>query len=105
VVENHHLVRSHDGRLANLVGIEPAEMDVRHDAILEVQAEEYDVLDALLNETLPADAHVGWLHLQHVENLRDVVRREAPQRILVAADPAQVHALSVDVENLAQIAI
>src|SRR6266849_1188736 len=69
VIENGHFVPANNSRLANLVRVEPAQVDVRHDSILEEQTYEHYVFDPVLDITLPSGADVRWLHLQYVQNL------------------------------------
>src|SRR5437016_6775189 len=104
VVKHRHLVGPHDGCLADLVRIEPAQMNVCHDAVLKVQADESHILNAVLDIALAAHTHVGGLHVEHEKNLRDIVRGKAPQGVFVAADTSQVYALRVDVVERAKLA-
>src|SRR5215471_10176365 len=104
IVEHCHFVLAHDRCAAHLVGIKPAQVNVRHDPVVKKQTQEDHVLDSILNVTLSARAHVGGLLSQEEKNLRNIVRSKAPQGVLVSANPSQVDALRVDVINRAKFA-
>ena len=70
----------------------------------EAQVAEDDVLDLGLEERLAVGERLGRLLVQEVEDDREVVDAEAPERVLVAAYRAEVHAVAVDVEDLARLA-
>ena len=103
VVEGRHPPRADDGDAPLLVGVEPGQVQVGDDPGREAQVAEDDVLDAL--------AHVGGalrdaLHgllADQVQRDGDVVGAEAPQRVLVRAQLAEVQAVAVDVVEVAEL--
>ena len=102
VIEHHHLVCPDNRRLPDFVRIEPAQVDMGHDAVLKKEAQEHDVFNSVLDETLSSDADIDRFHLEQVKDLGYIVGSETPQRVFIAANPAQVHALGVDVIDVAQ---
>src|SRR5215813_1594629 len=97
IVKNRHFVFADDRCAPHLVGIQPAQVNVRHDAVVKEETQEDYVLNSILNVALSARAHVGGLLAQKEEDLRNIVRSKAPQGIFVSANPSQVHALRIDV--------
>ncbi len=71
----------------------------------EAQVAEDDVLDALLEERLAACPDLGGLLVEQMEDDREVVDAEAPERVLVAPDRAEVLTVAVDVEHLAELTV
>ena len=68
------------------------------------QVAEHDVLDARPHVALAPRRHLHRPAAQQVQHHRDVVHAQAPERVLVLADDAQVLAVAVDVEHVAQLA-
>src|SRR6266705_1317283 len=81
----------------------PTTVDVRELAPREAEVHEHHVLDVPLEERGAARDDVDRLHAEQMEDDREVVRREAPQRALVAPHLAEVHSLGIDVVQLAQV--
>ena len=67
----------------------------------EAQVAEDDVLDALAHVGAPVRDALRGLLADQVQHHRDVVRAEAPQRVLVGAQLAEVQAVAVQVVQLA----
>ena len=63
---------------------------------------EDDVLDSFLEKGLAARDELVRLLLEEVEDHREVVGAQAPERVLVRADRPQVLAVAVHVEHLAE---
>ena len=103
VVEDDHPLVAHDGHLADLVRVEPAHVDVRHRALVEIEGHEDDVFDPRLEIGLPTRRHVRGLEAEQVEDDGDVVGGEAPERVFVPAHRAEIHALIVDVVDVAEL--
>ncbi len=104
VVEGGHPARADDREAALLVRVEPAQMQVGRQSGGEAQEAEDDVLDPRADVGLAVGHHLIGLLAGQVEHHRDVVRAEAPERVLVGAQLAQVQAVAVDVVDLAQLA-
>src|SRR5215216_968440 len=104
VVEDGHLVPADYGQLPHLVRVEPGEVHVRHDARREAEVAEDDVLDAFVDERLAARPDLRRLLADQVQDHREVVDAERPERVLVLADLAEILTVAVDVEDLAQLA-
>ena len=71
----------------------------------EPHAAEDDVLDAGLQVALAARGDLRGALADQPEHHRDVVGAEAPERVLVGADDAQVLPVAVEVEDLAERAL
>ena len=104
VVEDRHLVAADDRQLAHLVRVEPREMKVGDLAAREAQEAEDDVLDARVQERVPVRPGLRRLLADEVEDHREVVHAERPERVLVLADRAEVLAVAVDAEHVAEVA-
>src|SRR5581483_1063089 len=104
VVEDHHLLAADDGDLPHLVRVEPREVHVRDLAARKAQVAEDDVLDTLGQEVAAVGHRLGRLLVEQVEDDRQVVHAERPERVLVRADDAEVLPVAVDAEHLAELA-
>ena len=79
-------------------------MHVRDLAAGEAQVTEHDVLDARREEVAAlCDSDLRIL-VEQVEDHREVVHAERPQRVLVRADDAEVLSVAVDAQDLAELA-
>ena len=88
-----------------LVRVEPRQVHVRDPPGGKAQVAEDDVLDAVAHERLAAREHLlRLLAVEQVQQHRDVVRAEAPERVLVLADLAEVEPVRVDVVDVAELA-
>ena len=65
IIKHRHLLASNNRRLAHLVWVQPADVNVRHNAILKKQAQEDHVFNTVLDVALSARAHINGLHPQH----------------------------------------
>ena len=97
VVEDGHPLGADDGQHAPLVRVEPGDVVVRHHARRERQVGEDDVLDAVAQEALAARRHLARALAGEGQGQRDVVRREAPERVLVLPHLPEVDAVGVQV--------
>ena len=97
-------LRADDGEAALLVRVEPAQVQVRGEARGKAQEREHDVLDAVAHVALAARCELAGLLAGEREHDRHVVRAEAPERVLVGAQLAEVQAVAVDVAQLAELA-
>ena len=70
----------------------------------EAQVAEDDVLDALGEEVAAVRDRLDGLLVEQVEDHREVVDAERPERVLVRADDAEVLAVAVDAEHVAELA-
>ena len=104
VVEDDHLLAADDGHLPHLVRVEPREVHVRDLPAREAQVAEDDVLDALGRKSRPCATALVGLLVEQVEDHREVVHAERPERVLVRADDAEVLAVAVHAEHLAELA-
>ena len=103
VVEDDHLVAADDGHPAHLVRVEPRQVHVRDLAGGEAQEAEDDVLHARRQERVPLGDRLARLLLEQVQDDREVVDAERPERVLVLADLAEVLAVAVDAEHVAEL--
>ena len=97
-------MRADDREAALLVRVEPRQVQVRRQAGREAQEAEDDVLDARAHVALADGVHLVRLLARQVQQHRHVVRAEAPERVLVRAQLAQVEAVAVDVVDVAELA-
>src|SRR5689334_22753352 len=104
VVEDRHLLAADDGHLPHLVRVEPRQVHVGDLPAREAEEAEDDVLDALV--VRPAALSGGELRVlvEQVEDHREVVDAERPERVLVGAHDPEVDALAVDAEDIAELA-
>ena len=72
-----------DGQTACLVGIDPREMDVREHLALEPKRYEDDVLGLLAKIRLARGRDLERLAVEEMEDDRDIVRSEIPERVHV----------------------
>ena len=70
----------------------------------EVERQKDDILHLAVETACALAAHRHRHLAQQVEGDRDVVGGDAPQRVDVALDAAEVDALAVEVEDVAEIA-
>ena len=84
--------------------VKPRQVQVRGDAAPKPHEREDDVLDPGLHVALPARVQLDRLLADEVEDHRDVVRAEAPERVLVGAQLAEVEPVRVEVADLAELA-
>src|SRR5439155_15658401 len=67
------------------------------------QVAEDDVLDSLGEKRLAAGPCLRWFLFQEVQDHREVVDAERPERVLILPDLAEVLAVAVDVEDVAEL--
>src|SRR4051812_5408046 len=103
VVEDDHLLTADDGHLPHLVRVEPRQVHVRDLPAREAEVAEDDVLDALGQERVPVRDRLARLLVEQVEDHRQVVHAERPERVLVRPHDPEVLAVAVDAEHLAQV--
>src|SRR5712691_2613800 len=103
VIEHHHLLAANDRHLSDLVRIEPAHVDVSQGLVIEIKRDEHDVLNAASQIGLPAGGDIGRLLAQQIQKDGYVVRREAPESVLVVPNRAEVHALVVQIVDVAEL--
>src|SRR5581483_4650280 len=103
VVVDHHLLAADDRHPPHLARAEPADVDVRDRRLIVLEDQEADVVDAVLEVVVAVAADGRRRAAEPVVDDRHVVRREVPDRVDVAADPAEVQALRVDVVELAEL--
>ena len=104
VVEHHHLLQPDDGHLPHLVRVEPGQVHVRDAAGREAEEAEHDVLDPALQPVDAVRDRLGRLLAEEPEDHGEVVHAERPERVLVRADPPEVHAVAVHDRDLAELA-
>ena len=103
VVEHRHLAVADHDELLLLVGMEPAHEHVGAHAARERERAHRDVRHRLL-EIRPATTRGIRRHLvEQPEDHVHVVRREAPQRVLLGADAAEVQAVRIDVAQPSEL--
>src|SRR6202158_953682 len=102
IIKDGHFLAADDRSLAHLVWIQPAQVNVRHDAVFKEETKENHIFDTGLDIALSTNAHIGGKHFQHEQYLGDVVRSEAPQCVFILTNAAQVYPLGVDVINLSE---
>src|SRR4051795_6957033 len=104
VVEGRHPAGAHDREPPLLVRIQPGEMEVGGEPGGEAQVAEHDVLDAGAHVGLAARVELGGLLVGEVQEDRDVVGAERPQRVLVRPQLPEVEPVRVDVVDVAELA-
>src|SRR4051794_13103662 len=104
VVERRHPLRADHRETPLLVRVEPRQVQVRGDPRREAHEREDDVLDALAHVGLAARVELVGLLVGEVQQHRDVVRAQAPQRVLLRAQLPEVQPVSVDVVDVAELA-
>src|SRR5229473_617307 len=88
VIEDEHLSAADDGDLADLVGIQPAHVNVTGDVARVHQVREHDVGKIRLEEGLADGRHALDRSADPVVHDRDIVRCQVPQGIdVLAHDP------------------
>ena len=97
VVERRHLLGPDDRDAPLLVRVKPGEVQVGDPSGGEAQVAEHDVLDPVLHIRLAVRRALLGLFADQVQHDRHVVRAEAPQRVLLGPQLAEVHAVAVDV--------
>ena len=70
----------------------------------QLQVAEHDVLDAGAEVALAPRRHLDRPSAEQVQHDRDVVHAQAPERVFVLADHAQVLAVAVHVQHVAELA-
>ena len=70
----------------------------------QLQVAEHDVLDAGAEVALAPRRHLDRASAEQVQHHRDVVHAQAPERVFVLADHAQVLAVAVHVQHVAELA-
>ena len=78
---------------------------MRGEPRVEADVGEDDVLDAVADVGLAAGGDLAGVAVGQLEQHRDVVRTEAPERVLVGAELAEVEALGVQVVDVAEVAL
>ena len=104
VVERRHPLRADDREAPLLVRVEPGQVHVGSEARREAHEAEHDVLDAGPDVGSLRAPRARTAPRRRVEHHGDVVCAEAPQRVLVRAQLAQVQAVGVDVVDVAELA-
>src|SRR6201984_1066238 len=104
VVEDGHLVAADDREPPHLVGVEPRQVHVGNLPRGEAQVAEDDVLDSVGEERVAVRRGLDDLLLDQVQDHREVVDAERPERVLVLADHAEVLAVAVGDEHLSELA-
>src|SRR5215211_9098886 len=104
VVERGHALGADDREAALLVRVEPAQVQVGGQARGEAEVAEDHVLDALAHVALAHGAALVGFLVRQAQEHRDVVGAEAPERVLVGAQLAEVETLAVDVPDVAELA-
>src|SRR3954463_16020729 len=104
VVEGRHPLRADDREAPLLVRVEPGQVEVRGAPGGEAQVAEHDVLDPGLRVGLAARVELVGLLVGQVEDDRDVVGAERPQRVLVRSQLPEVEPVRVDVVDVAELA-
>ncbi len=104
VVEDGHPLRADHGHLAHLVGVEPRQVQMADLAARELNVSKNHILDGGLDITLSARPDLDRIALEQVQDHRDVVHAEAPERVLVRPDRAQVDPVAVHVVHVAEVA-
>ena len=104
VVEHGHLLRADHRQPAHLVRVEPGQVDVRHRAAGELHVAEHHVLDAVVHVALAARADLDRRVAEQEHERRHVVHAERPERVLVASELAEVEAVGVGVQHVAELA-
>src|SRR5579862_2064895 len=103
LVHEHALAPDHDD-LGRLLGMDPAEVDVRRDAALELEIADRDVGDPGLQEAVLVQADVRDLARNEVEQDREIVRRRVPPHVRVALDASHAEALEGEMAHVAELA-
>src|SRR3954452_8658512 len=104
VVEDGHLLATDDGHLPHLVRVEPREMHVGDLPAREAQVAEDDVFDAFRQEVAALRNRCLGLLVEQVEDHREVVHSERPERVLVRAHNAEVLPVAVHAQHLSELA-
>ena len=104
VVEYDHLVATDDGDPAHLVRVEPRQVHVRDLPGREAEVAEDDILDAVLEEVAAQRDRDLRLLVEEIEDHREVVDAERPERVLVRANDPEVLAVAVDAKHVAELA-
>ena len=102
VVVDDHLLAADHRHPPHLARVQPADVDVS-DGVLVLEHEEGQVGDARLEVVVGVAVDGLRVLPQPVVQDRDVVGREVPDRVDVAAHAAQVQALGVDRVDLAEL--
>jgi hypothetical protein len=104
VVEDHHAARADHGGAPQLGRVQPGDVQVGQDAAVVAEGGEDHVLHVGVQVAGAPGGDPAGRRADQVVGDGDVVRADRPQRVDVALDAAQVHALGVQVAQLAQVA-
>src|SRR5919204_149264 len=104
VVVDDHLAAPDDRHPTHLARAEPAHLDVRDREVV-LEHHERQVRDPGLQIVVSVAVHRDRAGVEPVLDDRDVVRREVPDRIDVAANATEVEPLRVDVVDLPELAL
>ena len=94
-----HAVAADDDDLRRLLRMQPAEMDVRRHAALELDVAERDVGDPRLEMRVPVQADRRQRTRHQVEQDREVVRRRVPPHVRIAPDASHAEPLEGEVQH------
>ena len=83
------------------MGIQPAQVDVRHLPLRKVQRDEDHIHDPRLQIRLTFRGDDLRFGIKQVYRHSHIMRPEAPERVLIVTDPAEVQTLAIQVERLA----
>src|SRR5256885_15901594 len=87
VINNHSRVTDHC-YAANLTRVKPAHMNVSTSAVREAQIEMGNIVNTWLKMGMCLNSDLFWLHAEHIEQNRDIMRRKVPDYIDIAAKQA-----------------
>src|SRR5262249_62322754 len=102
--ENRHRGGADDDQLLLLVRVQPAHEDVGAHAAVEKEVGDGHVGDVRLQVCAAGGADLQRQVADQAQDDRDVVRGEAPQDVLLAANLPQIEAIGVNVLERAELA-
>ena len=79
-------------------------MNVRDDLVGKLQHDEDDVLELSVEQRVLVRAHPFGHSFEEIEQDRDVVRAEVPERVEVLADDTEVETVRIGVDDPAELA-
>ena len=88
VIINHHSRVTDDRYAANLTRVKPAHVDVGTRAVRKTQIEMGNIVDTRLKMGMRLNFDLFWLHAEHIEQNRYIMRRKIPDYIDIAAKQA-----------------